>query len=90
MLRQLGVDEVATQGKYLRIGPVELPDSVVVRLKRLYPGAVIKAATRQILVPIGNRRSEAPPVDEELVTWVEELLRNIVVPARRAALRGVR
>lgn len=82
MLRQLGITELAAQGRYLRIGPVELPDSRVVRLKRLYPGSIMKPATRQVLVPIGgNRRADAEPlVDEALMEWVEKFLRTILVP----------
>ncbi|WP_350258583.1 transcription-repair coupling factor [Scrofimicrobium sp. R131] len=88
MLRQLGVDEAVTQGNYLRLGPVELMDSTALRLKRLYPGSVIKPATRQLLVPLGGRRhhGEEPLVDEALVTWVEDLLRKVLVPNRRVAL----
>ncbi|MBF0943133.1 MAG: transcription-repair coupling factor, partial [Actinomyces sp.] len=44
LLRQIGIDEVATQGKYLRIHPIELKESQALRLKRLYPGCVVKAA----------------------------------------------
>ena len=33
-----------SQGKYVRFAPVDLPDSRVVRLKRLYPKSIVKAA----------------------------------------------
>lgn len=81
MLRQLGITEASTQGKYLRLGPVELPDSRAVRLKRLYPGSIMKPATRQIMVPLApSRRVDAPPLaDEALLEWVEKFLRAIVV-----------
>ncbi len=80
MLRQLGVTEVGMQGKYVRLGPVELADSQALRLKRLYPGSVIKTATRQILVPAGKET----PENEEMLDWVEDLLRKIVAPRRNA------
>lgn len=86
MLRQLDIDEAVTQGRYLRLGPVELADSAALRLKRHYPGSVIKPATRQVLIPLGGNqtRGEEPPVDEELLKWVEDLLRKVLVPNRKA------
>lgn len=86
MLRQLGITEVITQGKYLRFSPVELADSQALRLKRLYPGSVIKSATRQVLVPTKSaRRVDAPELhDEELVKWIENLIKTIFVMGRKA------
>lgn len=85
MLRQLGITEVITQGKYLRFSPVELADSQALRLKRLYPGSVIKSTTRQVLVPTkSTRRADAPDLhDEELVAWIENLIKTIFVMGRK-------
>lgn len=82
MLRGAGIAEVATQGKYLRVAPVELADSQVMRLKRLHPGAVIKAAVRQVLVPLPltARIGGEPVTDEALLEWVETLVMKILVP----------
>ncbi|MSS85100.1 transcription-repair coupling factor [Actinomycetaceae bacterium WB03_NA08] len=79
MLRQLGITEVVTQGRYVRLGPVELADSQALRLKRLYPGSVIKAATRQILVPLTRHHGETGPEDEAILSFVEDLLRGVIV-----------
>ena len=46
-----GISEVTAQGKYVRFHPVELPDSRVVRLNRLYPKSLYKAPVRTMLVP---------------------------------------
>ena len=80
--RAAGLEEVVTQGKYLRLGPVELKDSQVMRLKRLHPGSVIKAALRQVLVPLPltERIGGAPLVDEPLLDWAETLVTKILVP----------
>ncbi len=82
MLRGAGIAEVATQGKYVRVAPVELADSQVMRLKRLHPGAVIKAAVRQVLVPLPltARIGGEPVTDEALLEWVENLVMKILVP----------
>ena len=84
--RERGVAEVSQQGKFIRLSPVELPESAQLRLKRLHPGTVSKPAIRTILVPwpltakIGGR----PLADAPLLAWLEELLEilgPITVPA---------
>lgn len=77
-----GIFEVATQGKYLRFGPVELRDSQVMRLKRLHPGSVIKAAVRQVLIPAPttSRLGGEPITDEALIDWIDNVVANILVP----------
>ena len=86
-LRALGITEVITQGRFLRIGPVALPESKALRLQRLYPGTVIKPAVRQVLVPISkpSMSIEEVPTDEELLDWVDALLKVLtapIIPAR--------
>lgn len=78
--RALGVEELVAQGKYLRVGPVELGDAAVARLQRLYPGSIIKAAVRKILVPLPltSRLGGDPLVDQDLIDWVDNFLDAIV------------
>nr|WP_259349556.1 transcription-repair coupling factor [Schaalia sp. JY-X169] len=85
-LRQAGITEALTQGRYLRLGPVQLPESKALRLQRLYPGTTIKPAVRQILVPISrpSMASESSPADEELLEWVENLLKVLSAPIARS------
>ncbi|MFV0428142.1 MAG: transcription-repair coupling factor [Arachnia sp.] len=71
LCRDLGVEQIAAQGKQLRLAPVSLPESRQLRLARLYPGAVIKAATSTLLVP-------AP--SDEPVGYVTDLLEQVVRP----------
>ena len=82
LLRQIGIDEVATQGKYLRIHPIELKESQALRLKRLYPGCVVKAAVRQLLVPLPMtaRVGGVPLTDHALLEWIENLLIKVLNP----------
>ena len=82
LLRQIGIDEVATQGKYLRIHPIELKESQALRLKRLYPGCVVKAAVRQLLVPLPMtaRVGGVPLTDHALIEWIENLLTKVLNP----------
>ncbi len=67
--RGLGVHDIVAQGKFVRFEPVTLPDSRQLRLKRLYPGAVYKGATSQMLVP-------KPAGDA--VEWARTVLTQIV------------
>ena len=80
--RQAGVKEITISGKYVRFAPVELPDSRVVRLGRVYPTSVVKAPTRTILVPrpqtavIGGR-----PIDGiALLEWARHVIDDIIDP----------
>ncbi len=51
LAREHGIQEIVPQGKVVRFSPVHLPESRQVRLQRLYPGASLKPAQDQMLVP---------------------------------------
>ena len=74
--RRAGLAEVTVQGNFVKFAPVRLPDSMQVRLQRLYPKSVLKRATDTLLVPapktapIGGR----PLRDQELLTWATDLV----------------
>ncbi|MGY2064491.1 transcription-repair coupling factor [Blastococcus sp. SYSU DS0619] len=57
-MRSLGITEVTLQGRNIRVGPVDLPESKQMRLARLADGASYKAAVRTISlkVPVGPDR----------------------------------
>ena len=74
-LRAVGVSEVAVPGKFARFAPVNLPDSRVVRLSRLYPKSLYKPATGVLLVP-----RPAALRDAELLEWVSQVVRSIIAP----------
>ncbi|WIK63734.1 transcription-repair coupling factor [Gleimia hominis] len=78
--RAEGIEEVVAQGKYIRFASAELSDSAAMRLKRLYPGAIQKAAVRQVLVPAPttSRIGGNPLVDQELIDWVDQFIDSIV------------
>jgi transcription-repair coupling factor (superfamily II helicase) len=81
--RDLGISEVTSQGKYLRFHPVELPDSRVVRLNRLYPKSLYKAPVRTMLVPRPQPAGfgAQPPRDEELLDWARQVMDSVVAPS---------
>ncbi|MCX4581653.1 transcription-repair coupling factor [Streptomyces sp. NBC_01481] len=80
LARACGVGEIVLQGTNIRFAPVELRESQELRLKRLYPRTVIKAPTRQILVPrpTAGKIGGKPVVGRELLGWTGEFLTTIL------------
>ena len=74
--RAAGLADVTAQGRVVRFAPVDLPESAQLRLKRLYPGTVLKPALRTILVPfpttarIGGRALHGA----EVLAWARQLV----------------
>ena len=77
--RAAKLGEIVVQGSMVRFAPVELPESRALRLTRLYPGTIIKPATRTILVPRPSTAKVGgqPLRDVELLTWASELVKAI-------------
>ncbi|WP_157156858.1 transcription-repair coupling factor [Diaminobutyricimonas sp. LJ205] len=67
--QKAGLSEVVVMGQNLRIAPAELPDSLQVRLQRMYPGSRYFAQTSSISVPLPKQGGE-PVGDAELLVWV--------------------
>ena len=88
--RAAGIKDVTAQGKYIRFAPVELPESAQLRLKRLYPGSLLKPAVRAILVPFPTsaRIGGTPLRGSAILDWAKYLIDAIVVgyPTAAAAL----
>ncbi|NUR06884.1 MAG: transcription-repair coupling factor [Nocardioidaceae bacterium] len=78
--RQAGLTDVTLQGKFVRFAPVELPDSVAVRLQRLYPRSIVKANLRTMLVPRPTATPKGgPPLrDEALLAWARQVIDTVV------------
>jgi transcription-repair coupling factor (superfamily II helicase) len=75
-----GLTEVSLQGRHIRFGPLPLPDSKQLRLKRYYPDAVFKPAAGTVSVPrpMTRKIGGEPLRDTELLQWCIELLHTIV------------
>jgi transcription-repair coupling factor (superfamily II helicase) len=82
LARRAGLTDVTLQGNHIRFSPVRLPDSRRVRLQRLYPKSIVKAATNTLLVPapktapLGGR----PLRDQELLKWSTDLVEALLLP----------
>ncbi|MFF3565688.1 transcription-repair coupling factor [Streptomyces sp. NPDC002574] len=80
LARKVGVSDITLQGANVRFSPVELRESQELRLNRLYPRTVVKAGTKQILVPRPStaRIGGKPVVGRELLEWTAELLTAVI------------
>ena len=81
-LQAVGITEVIATATHVKFSPVELVESRILRLNRLYPGSVIKPATRTIVVPRKNNDSligaVAKSADIDLVEWVNTWVASVV------------
>ncbi len=77
-LRRWGVTEVVvTQREQLRISPVDLKDSQLVRLERLHPDHRLKRDQGVLLIPMPR------PKPDDLVAWVAGVLRELFAAPKR-------
>jgi len=67
--QKAGLSELVAMGGKLRIAPADLPDSIQVRLQRMYPGARYFAAPRTISVPMPEGLGDAA-----LIQWTATLM----------------
>ncbi|MEI6038710.1 MAG: transcription-repair coupling factor [Actinomycetes bacterium] len=82
--KSLGLTEVVLQGKYLKLAPVVMPESAQVRTLRIFPGTLIKAATKSVMVAKSTQISlhpgsqEASDVgDTSTLSWALDVLKTV-------------
>ncbi len=78
--REVGVSEIVMGPQGIKIGPLELAESALMRANRLYPGAKHSRAQRTLTVraPAESDRIGAAPLrDGAIVAWAHQLLRNL-------------
>jgi transcription-repair coupling factor (superfamily II helicase) len=86
--RQAGISEVTIAGRNVRFAPVDLPESRVVRLHRLYPRSIVKTQVGTLLVPRPQTPSTAQviggrPIDGvALLEWARTVLDSVIDPDR--------
>jgi transcription-repair coupling factor (superfamily II helicase) len=85
--RAAGIGDIAVQGRSVRFGPVQLRESQQLRLKRLYPGTIVKEALGTILVPQPTtaRVGGKPLRDQAVVQWASDLIRAVLQDDRADA-----
>jgi transcription-repair coupling factor (superfamily II helicase) len=87
--RKVGLTDITLQGNHVRFAPVELPDSRQVRVQRMYPKTILKAAVATMLVPVPRMSTSGGPPraaafggqalrDTELLAWCGEVIRSVL------------
>ena len=74
LAQKAGLSEVVAMGGKLRVAPAELPDSIQVRMQRLYPGARQFTEAKALSVPMLVGIANPQHTDDELIDWVTGLL----------------
>ncbi|PJI94125.1 transcription-repair coupling factor [Luteimicrobium subarcticum] len=79
--RRAGLTDVTAQGKFVRFAPVELPESAALRVKRLYPGTILKPAVRTVLVPFPTtaRIGGKPLHGADVLAWAKQLIEAVIL-----------
>jgi transcription-repair coupling factor (superfamily II helicase) len=87
--RRAGLSDITAQGKYVRFAPVNLPESAQLRLKRLYPGTILKPAIRAVLVPFPTttRIGGRPLRGTEVLAWARGLIDAVILADVGAAAK---
>ena len=77
--RAAGITDLVAAGNVVRMVGPELPESRQLRISRLYPGAIIKPATRTVILPRPStaRVGGKPVVGEDLLAWIDGLVENV-------------
>lgn len=78
LAKRAGLAEVVQAGRRVRLHPVELLESRRIRLTRLYRGAVVKPATRQILVPMPSEGG-TPISGAQALDWASRLVETVLL-----------
>ena len=84
--RQAGISEVTIAGRNVRFAPVDLPESRVVRLNRLYPRSIVKTQIGTLLVPppadhLGAQVIGGRPIDGvALLEWARTIIDSVIDP----------
>lgn len=83
LAKAAGLSDVTMQGNQIRFSPVELRESQELRLRRMYPKAIYKEATKTLLVPApkAGGLGGKPLRDLELLKWCTDLVNAIFEPA---------
>ena len=81
--KRLGLKEILMQGNKLRISPLKLTESKVIKLDRLYPRSIYKSASNVALVAFPQDFSRilgenTDLVDTSLIEWVTKIMDELI------------
>ncbi|MCI2147957.1 MAG: transcription-repair coupling factor [Bifidobacterium crudilactis] len=83
--KKLGIGEIIAQGRNVRVARIDPPESVMMRLQRIYSGCQYRPVTHTLLIPapfagsLGSSAMDSPAV----MTWVNQLLDDLAWTPRK-------
>ncbi|MCI1650519.1 transcription-repair coupling factor [Bifidobacterium tibiigranuli] len=77
--RELGISEIVTQGSRVRVGKIDPPESLQMRMSRIYRGMQYRPVTHTMLIPapFAGSLGSAPMSSEQIMHWAEQLLEDL-------------
>ena len=77
--RKLGVSEILAQSNRVRVGRIDPPESVQMRMARIYKGTQYRPVTHQLLVPapFNGSLGQGPMSSDQIVLWANQLLDDL-------------
>ena len=77
--RKLGISEILAQSNRVRVGRIDPPESVQMRMARIYKGAQYRPVTHQLFVPAPFSGSLGQPAmtSDQIILWVNQLLDDL-------------
>ncbi|MBM6699076.1 transcription-repair coupling factor [Bifidobacterium pullorum subsp. saeculare] len=77
--RALGISEIIAQGRNVRVAKIDPPESLQMRISRIYKGAQYRPVTHQWLIPapFAGSLGAAPMPPEGVVQWTFDLLDDL-------------
>ena len=78
LARSLGISEITSHAGALRISPVQLPESRMMRIKRLHSGLVYRNATKTLVIPNDMINKQTVSDNQQLLNWLKNFLKEEV------------
>lgn len=85
--RALGISEIAAQGRNVRVAKIDPPESIQMRINRIYKGAQYRPVTHTYLIPapFAGSLGSGPMPGDQVMDWVSDLLNDLDWSARTHA-----
>ena len=77
--RKLGISEILAQSNRVRIGRIDPPESIQMRMGRIYKGTQYRPVAHQLIVPTPFTGSlgQGPMSSDQVVLWTNQLLDDL-------------
>lgn len=84
--RAMGLSDIIAQGKSVRVGKFDPPESLQMRMSRIYPGAQYRPVTHMMTIPapFAGSLGSKPMDSDEVLAWTQQLLDDLSWTAQPA------